>query len=358
MWLSGAVSTVVATVATAAVPALPASASSPVARPAPVIASPATGFGGYHAQADVTEIGARWTVPTVAPGSPSGDAGTWIGAAGPTGLFVQVGTIETKLRGAPARYELFWSDPLVGFQAQLLGAASPGDTIVATMRRAAAGWKLAIDDTTAHEAAARSLAYGRTGRFDEADWFQEDPVPSLVTARDLPYPSLSTVAFSQLSLNGAQPTLRRADGLTLMTSDNGDFVPTPLTNDGFSLQAPTGYAKTYLLDAKAIDRVLSGFLAQLATWSSVPPAQRAATIGRVITSYRRFGARLAAHTWPAAARAPLRWLLRRNAVVTWALHRWLVAGAALSSPAFERFARALDTKATIAMRASLGLPPA
>lgn len=325
---------------------------------APVAAVPATGFGGYNARvAAVTEIAARWIVPTVTTGSSPGLAATWIGAQGARiPLFIQAGTMEVKPPGGPARYEAFWSDPAHGFHAQSLGTVAPGDAVSASLVRSGSTWTVEVADPARHLSTTTTVA-AAPGSYVVAEWIQEDPSPGTVAGEDLPYPSLSAVAFSDVTLNGTAPALTLRDGATLMTNGGGDYVPTAFASGAFSLVPPTGYARTYLLLAGALDRVSARFDALYAHWSQASPTARARAETEELAAIDRFDARLATHRWPSQAMPAVRWIIRRNGVLHWAMRRWFLHGAPRSGPFAARLRRASIRQAAIAVRAALGLPP-
>ncbi|MDA8033857.1 MAG: hypothetical protein M0T71_06780 [Actinomycetota bacterium] len=320
--------------------------------------APVTGFGGYHVQVpSVDQLGASWAVPAIAPSSRPGSASTWIGAQNVHGPpFVQIGTVEQLATASAPTYELFWSDPAVGFHAQPLGPVTAGAVVRASLRRVGARWTAQLTDVTTGTTVTRVLA-GAAGGYDQAEWFQEDPA-LLGSGQDVPYPSLSDVTFTDLTVNGADPVLTLADGVTLMSDRGGDFVPTPVTGDTFALLPPTGYARRYLLLAGAIDRVLNRFNALSATWPRLPPATRLRVAAQLAAAYAHFDQRLAGHTWPSTAQPALHWLVARGGVIHWALERWIEAGAPPGGPTLTRLRTAWATDAASAARSALGLPPA
>jgi hypothetical protein len=213
---SSSVATLSSCFASAAIPDSPGSAPKEFPELRPTIV-PMTGFGGYRWLGGISQVSARWRVPTISATSLSGSAGTWIGAqnAYREYPFIQVRTNEVSQSGRQI-YHAFWSDTHVGFRAQSIGTVEPGDLISANMVRSRRGWTLSIDDLTQGTLLSRTVGYGGGSAFTQAEWIQEDPTASNVTTSDLPYPDLSKVHFAHLLVNNTIPSLSLKDGQTLM----------------------------------------------------------------------------------------------------------------------------------------------
>jgi len=93
-------------------------------------------FAGYAWIGKVQSVGASFTVPRIASGSPLSEAGTWIGmqGAGPPARFVQIGALEGRFWSRQEEktvdlYTTFWSDTARHFKPQPLFPVSAGDTL-------------------------------------------------------------------------------------------------------------------------------------------------------------------------------------------------------------------------------------
>lgn len=360
--MSAAASTVSAVPSLSSSPGSPGSAV-PSSRPSALVEGPTdywpeTGFGGYWTSVRVFQISAQLTVPSVEARSSVGAASTWIGAQSTDGPpFVQVGIVEEKPSGRDASYQLFWSDPDVGYLAQPMGAVAPGDLVAVSMRHDPGGWRFTFKDKTTGTSATKSITYGAIGAFTQAEWVQEDPAPATVAANDVPYPKLSTVTFSHLLVNARPPTLKLRDSESLMTFDKGDYVPTPVSGDAFSLVRPTGAGLRYLVFAGSIDAVASRLDALLVLWRHVPQPFRVAAATDLVGAYYRFDARLASRTWPQGARHAIVALIHQDAVVAGAIRRWIASGLSIGGPYYARMVRATRSRASRRVRTALGLPP-
>ncbi len=110
-------------------------------------------FLGYARIGPATAIGATFDVPRVEPGSPDGEAATWIGAQGlgPPRRFLQIGVLEGRFvpagrSSAGDYYVAFWSDTRHGYHAVPLFPVHAGDTISAALTLLPGRWELALDD--------------------------------------------------------------------------------------------------------------------------------------------------------------------------------------------------------------------
>jgi Peptidase A4 family len=259
-------------------------------------AFPGTGFGGYRwSNGPVTQVSAQWRVPRILPTSPPGDASTWIGAqnqAGPP--FIQLGTVENGIDLPAPSYSAFWSDPHVDYHPQYFGSVRPGDLVSANLIRSSSGWKLTFRDVTRSTTKSETIRYGLTGTYDQSEWFQEDPSPSNVTAKDLPYPETSSVQFEHLRVNGRTPTLHLADGQVMLANGGISLAPSTVTNSSFSLEEPVGAAKDYLQAARNIDGSISAFAVDYLRWKTLPKSERQSIARSMQQAYGSFSAAIAA----------------------------------------------------------------
>ncbi|MGB9113519.1 MAG: hypothetical protein WCF24_12440, partial [Acidimicrobiales bacterium] len=289
------------------------------AKKSPVQVVPITGLGGYYSPpVNVDSIAAQWHVPTVAPSSPAGIALTWIGAQnGNATTFIQLGTTERAFgRGIAAGYEVFWSDYSVGDNPRYFGRVAGGDVLAASMQRVASGWQLLVRDETSGSVFAKTVAYDPRGNYNQGEWLQEDPaveISTLVAARDISYPRTSRVGFEDVTVNGAVPDLRFADGQALSATGGVFLVPTRFTDDSFQMLPATGFTRRYLLDAAAFNSVEDAFAVESLTWASDKVETRVADVQRLITAYHRFDEAIERESWPVATRPAMLGLVRADA---------------------------------------------
>jgi hypothetical protein len=238
-------------------------------------------FAGYNWLGPVHTISAVIVVPSILNGSPTGIAGSWIGAQGPSkklaAPFIQVGVNEARLaaHGQSARdvYYAFWSDTVLGFHPKVLFQVRPGDEVRLYLALNHGYWAVAARDQTSD--AGKSLVTTQEGRasFNGAGWTQED-VSNTRTAAQFPYPDLSPVSFSQLQVNGIRPTAQELE-TTWMTTSKETLGPTPLTADSFSVMPvrPSAEELRYQQMVLAVDEPGASFNAALASWSTNTPAR-------------------------------------------------------------------------------------
>jgi hypothetical protein len=330
-------------------PALPAAGGTP-----PHLHPPGSGFGGYTvAVPSVTEIGATWAVPAVAPASARGYASTWVGVQNEAGGFVQLGTVEQRFPPAPPTYFAFWSDPGYRYEPQDIGAVAPGDRLSVQMGETARGWSLVLrDDTAGWSRTIAARADG--GQFDQAEWVQEDPVASETAFVDTPYPTMSDVTIEDLTLDGRPPEINFERDASALTSPNGvELVPSAVRDDAFSLVAPSAPAATYLRDALSFNVAVSEF----ATGGPVPSQTAAGLpLARAIVV---FDTVLARTRWQSPVAALVTRLIAHNHDLLADLQRWESAPRQGEAAAFTLVSRGFDENFRFAgpIRAALGLPP-
>lgn len=136
-----------------------------------------TGFGGYQTFGLVSEVSADWSVPKITGGPPLSDAATWIGVQDPEGAFFQIGITEEDWFGVP-QCNGFWSDPDVGFHAQIILSVSPGDQISARLTQGPDGWSGTVDDETSGKTASvpASVHYGTSSTMQVPNGCKRIPV--------------------------------------------------------------------------------------------------------------------------------------------------------------------------------------
>jgi hypothetical protein len=207
-----------------------------------------SGFAGYQAEGLVHDVAASFTVPAILPGSPPGDASTWIGVSTEGGEFIQVGVTEhlgASQNSFPI-FDAFWSDTSLNYHPQALESIQPTDRVSVSMTQNIDGWKLSVRDDTTGLSKTFESHFGHDREFRLAEWEQEDPVAGFDTYYNVPYPTLSETTFSDLELNGSAPTLRLRDGSAMNVFNGPILIPTPDTSDSFSLISPIALQRQYL----------------------------------------------------------------------------------------------------------------
>jgi hypothetical protein len=332
--------------------------------PLPIPSTPFTGFGGYDWFGTTTSISARWVVPTILTTEQNEQgvsASTWIGSqSSTTNAFIQLGVTEQRFTSAPPAYEAFWSDTRLGFLAQPIHVVAAGDDVSASMTQGAAGWTLQIDDLTADWTRTVRTDDEAGAHFTQGQWLQEDPPPSLHTARDLPYPATTLVAFTDVKINGRTPVLPFDDAQALSGFGGIFLVPTSFRDDGFALPPAHGAARQYLADAARYDAVLETVDNALIA-SSEPPsaAQRRRAVGRLVDAMTAFDSSLATQTWPASAAADMRQLVHADEQIAGDYRRAEEEGFRLPAAVARQVLRDFtEFHVTVEdARAGLGLPP-
>jgi hypothetical protein len=229
---------------------------------------PATGFGGYRLAASADQISAEWRIPAVLGTSRPGYSATWIGlqTEAPDGPFIQLGSYADESFFPPpganpkstASYGIFWSDTARGFRAApIVELSRPGDLISFDMTRNDQGWYLKVHNLSVGWSRSVEVHYGASDRFTQAEWFQEDPADGYAATNDVPYPSLSTIAFQHLEVNRRPPPLRYSDAEVLSTPNDVSLVPTHPHDDGFALLPASGVAVQFLTDVVSYEAAVT-----------------------------------------------------------------------------------------------------
>jgi len=290
----------------------PTHAGTRAADSAPTGSHPDLGpFAGYAWHGDARSVHAAWTVPRLRPGSVTGEAATWIGveAPGSTGdaPFVQVGVNEGNTAGpGPPFYYAFYSTTKLHFHPVHLFDVLPGDEISATLRRSGARWQIVILDLTSSRERRLSAVQGAGRVFNEAQYTQED-VTSARTNQPFPYPSLSPVRFTEVSVDGKTPRAARLDS-SWLTEANGYLAPGPMRGGAFRLSHRTISiaAVRYLQAIAAQDGATYGAMTSLLRWASGGATRPAVAAARRFAGVlRQTIAKLGTVRWPANARAKI-----------------------------------------------------
>jgi hypothetical protein len=321
---------------------------------------PAGGFGGYFSSGVVHVVQAQWRVPKISPSSPPGEAATWIGAQNASGSdFIQVGVIEGAQSKGKDVYFGFWSDTKVNFHAQPFGVVTPGELIFASMRQEGAQWEISIRGKSQETRHTTYVAYGAGVHDTAASWIQEDPAPSNVTSKDVPYPVMANVKFAKLLVNGRKPHLALRDGRVLIASTGVIRVPTPVRSDSFTFKAPHGSQRQYLEDARTFDVAEDAFQAELSSWPTTPTPTRRVDANHLILALAQNTDTFTTQTWPPRVRAPLSKLVKVTDLEISDLKSWRVGNLSLDDLAFTKYGLTLrqHEKFVDMVRTSLSIPP-
>lgn len=327
----------------------------------PIPTTPFTGFGGYNWYGTTTSISAQWVVPTILNERRGLSASTWIGAQSLSdNAFVQIGIIEQTFSSFLPRYEAFWSDTALRFEAQPIRAVGVKDHVSASMTELSTGWVLHIEDLTENWSQNIRTTFADHTRFTDGQWLQEDPPPSLNSALDLPYPVTTVVQFTNVEVDGRIPTLPYENAQALSGNGGVFLVPTAFSDDGFALPPAQGAAKQYLSDAAGFDtRLYRLDLAVAASHSSSSDERRRHEAAQVAGVLSGFAADLLHQTWPASAAPDIQQLVRADTLIRNDYRTAEKAGSKDSASLgrkvqldLERFHFEVETT-----RAQLGLPP-
>lgn len=350
-------------------PAAHTAAANPVASGSPDSSISLGAFAGYNYYRDVTSVQASWAVPLILPGSRSGFAGTWIGAAAPPSgtvdaPFIQVGTNERRgslsaqkpLRDA---YYAFYSDTVDSFHAQRLFPVSPGDQIVAKLILAHGRWSIVITDTRSGLAARLSTTDEGGAAFDEAEWMQED-VQNSTTGEPFPYPQLSAVRFEGLQVNSRKPIFSYLSPRWI-SAGTRLFAPGQVFEDSFTVRpatlSPAG--RRYLEIASIEDSAANAFYKQMYWWTAFTPTASIASAGSAFAATLRANiSSWSATPWPRTVRDLIHSLLGRTHILLSDL-----GAAPLKAPGRQQAWEAVITKdskalgrTAYAIRSELNLP--
>jgi Peptidase A4 family len=322
---------------------------------------PATGFGGYSVTGTVHAISASWRVPKILRGSKFGIAATWIGVQNASRDFIQIGVNELSYSAGRAGYELFWSDTAKNFHPQSLGSVSGGQLLNVSMTQDKSGWRLRLRSGTKklYELISKQIDYDPGAAFTRSEWIQENPAPSMIAARDSPYPKIANATFQDVKVNGRVPHLTLSDGQVLIASNGAIRVPTSFQNDSFSFYAPTGPAKQYLGDARRLDAGASEFDAAEVTWSSTSVPARRHDVNDFIDDLELNVTLFGSQNWPSAARAPIKELDALTKQQITLFETWSRTSMRMSSPIYLKYLAKLPEHDLLVdqIRGSLGLPP-
>jgi hypothetical protein len=323
-------------------------------------AFPETGFGGYLWRGTVTSLQARWRTPSISPTSRPGGAATWIGVQSTTSNgFIQVGVTEFAEASGKDIYSAFWSDAGLKFHPQPLGALSPGESIVASMKRYTSGWHISIRNGSHSWSVTRNIRYSSNDQNSIAEWIQEDPSSGSGLSRDIPYPKISNVKFSNVLLNGSSPLLKIKNGLVLIASADQILVPTKMSDDSFTFVAPKGAQRQYLKDALALDTGSYIFQGEYDRWAHTSQFLRILEVKIWIHTLARVDKSFQNQTWKSNIRPLISKLILVTKRQIADLTAWLNSDLARNSNDYSKYSSLAKSHyiAIAHIRSSLNLPP-
>jgi hypothetical protein len=185
-----------------------------------------------------SSISARWTVPTATQhkAGEAEDSATWIGVGGgclqsscsaTDSTLVQAGTEQAVSSTGQASYNAWYEIIPVPEIASTI-AVHAGDIIDCSISQVVPGlWTITLNDTTDGQGFTQTVPYPSDG--STAEWIEETPTEIGTSGTSLAaLPNLSTVQFSQATVNGASAGLVPAQAVQLIDS-NGNPIATPST---------------------------------------------------------------------------------------------------------------------------------
>jgi hypothetical protein len=258
-----------------------------------------------------------------------------------------------------ASYEGFWSDTAESFHPVTFGTLHAGDRVSVSMSRSRTGWELILRDPVRAVSESEDVAYDPHATYTQAEWLQEDPAPSSVTAKDLPYPTMGVAVFTSVQVNGATPTLVADNAVTLSATGGVYLVPTRFLHTSFTFRRATGAARRYLADAFAVDTVQAQFDVELRTWSTLSAPTRRGDVHDLSVAEVAMVRTLLSQPWSPATQRPVRELASTQLRLARAFAAWARSGASLEGPAYDQLSLVslVRHQSVITLRSTLGLPP-
>jgi hypothetical protein len=136
------------------------------------------------------------------------------------------------------------------------------------------------------------------------------------------------------------------------------LVPTPLRDDSFSLIAPVGAPRQYLIDLDALDHDISYYDVQISQWRTMTRETRQASGQLLEQGYSNFDRRLETQTWPAGVERFVDLLVQRDHRIETDVRSWQTSGPTHDAPEFSTTVPDESRQLDELLRARLGLPPA
>lgn len=204
--------------------------------------SRSTNWSGYNqgildTGTPVSSVGAEWTVPTATQhtAGQAEDSATWIGIGGgclnttctaTDETLIQAGTSQEVASTGTASYSAWWEIiPAPSITASI--AVHPGDVIRCDISQTVPGlWSISLTDVTDGQGFTETVPYPSTE--DTAEWIEETPVVlgTSTSAGISSLPNLSTVRFSDATVNSAGAALAPSQAIQLVNS-TGTPIATP-----------------------------------------------------------------------------------------------------------------------------------
>jgi hypothetical protein len=227
------------------------------------------------------------------------------------------------------------------------------------MKRDKTGWQISLRSGSGSFSVSRHISLGVGLDYTSAQWLQEDPTSGLVVTRDVPYPVIANVRFTNLLVNGAKPRLRLRDAQVLITSTGEIELPTSVSDDAFTFTPPHGAQRQYLEDARLLDYASSTFQAEYANWGSTPAQRRHSYAQHWIDTLMLNAKKFEAQSWPKSTRKPISQLVLVTREQIADLHSWLTGGLAVNGRGYLRFeaTQKAHQRSANLVRSSLSLPP-
>jgi len=203
--------------------------------------SQSSNWSGYNqgildTQTPFSSISGQWVVPTATQhtAGQAEDSATWIGVGGgclnstcsaTDATLIQAGTEQDVSASGQASYDA-WYEIIPAPEIQSSIAVNPGDVIDCSIAATVPGvWTISLRDTTDGQSFSETLPYPS----DEstAEWIEETPTEIGTSGTNLAaLPNLSTVHFTNASVNGANANLV-ADQAVQLIDSNGNPLATP-----------------------------------------------------------------------------------------------------------------------------------
>jgi hypothetical protein len=219
------------------------------------------------------------------------------------------------------------------------------------------GWYLKVHNITVGWSRSLEVHYGASERFTQAEWFQEDPADGYAASKDVPYPSLSNVAFEHIEVNRRAPRIRYSDAEVLSTSNGVSLVPTHPHNDGFALLPASPVAVQFLTDYVSYEAAVAP--ANIAYYKDLlrPESAPLPSLTTMTRPMEALSQALASQSWPAADQRKVDAFIRDiehnvRALKTWSLtsdRSWATLSSIVRNRTYLQDGNRL--------RLSLGLPP-
>ena len=185
-----------------------------------------------------SSISAQWIVPTATQhtAGEAEDSATWIGVGGgcldsscstTDNTLVQAGTEQDVSSTGQASYDAWYEIIPVPELASTI-AVHAGDVIDCSISQVVPGvWTITLNDTTDGQGFTQTVPYPSDG--STAEWIEETPTEIGTSGTSLAaLPNLTTVEFTQATVNGANAGLVPAQALQLIDS-SGNPIATPST---------------------------------------------------------------------------------------------------------------------------------